>query len=130
MNKIILSREELYKKIWESPIRLVAQELGVSDVGLAKICKRNGIPKPPQGYHLKKPGYVKDSFVRALPPIEAGQLSSFEFNKDSDSPNNELEDEFYLYLAEHKQVLDTKGNKFVNSEVKQIKSYINRNKGR
>lgn len=31
----------------------LAAELGLSDVGLRKICKRLSIPLPPQGYHLR-----------------------------------------------------------------------------
>jgi hypothetical protein len=45
-----LTREELYKRIWEKPVRQVAEELGISDVGLAKICKKHNIPSPYRGY--------------------------------------------------------------------------------
>lgn len=45
-----VSVEELYQLIWEKPIHTLSKEFGVSDVGLAKICKRNGIPRPERGY--------------------------------------------------------------------------------
>lgn len=32
----------------------LAQQYGLSDVGLAKICKRNNIPRPPRGYWARK----------------------------------------------------------------------------
>jgi hypothetical protein len=36
---IRLTREELYEKVWSRPMRSLAKEWGISDVGLAKICK-------------------------------------------------------------------------------------------
>ena len=47
---IQISRDELYKKVWENPLTKVAKELGISDRGLAKICKRHQIPVPGLGY--------------------------------------------------------------------------------
>jgi hypothetical protein len=47
-------REELYEKVWAHPIQKVAKEYGVSDVALAKACKRRGIPLPGRGYWAKK----------------------------------------------------------------------------
>src|SRR5688572_487201 len=45
-----LSRQELYDQVWQTPVRKLAEQFGVSDVGLAKICKKHGIPRPPVGY--------------------------------------------------------------------------------
>jgi hypothetical protein len=39
-------REELYKKVWQFPLRKLAAEYNISDVGLAKICKKLKIPLP------------------------------------------------------------------------------------
>jgi len=39
-------RQELYEKVWESPLRKLATEYGISDVGLAKICRKLEIPLP------------------------------------------------------------------------------------
>ncbi len=44
------NREEIYKAIWEKPIQHVAKRYNISDVGLAKICKRLNIPRPGRGY--------------------------------------------------------------------------------
>ena len=43
---VVLSREELHEKIWAKPVRAVAAEFGISDVGLKKICERHDIPRP------------------------------------------------------------------------------------
>lgn len=53
MEIIKLSREELYHKVWEKPIVKLASELGISDRGLAKCCKRHQIPFPGRGYWSK-----------------------------------------------------------------------------
>jgi len=52
-NKRILPREELYELIWSKPATTLAKELGISDVGLGKICKRMEVPKPTLGYWRK-----------------------------------------------------------------------------
>jgi hypothetical protein len=66
--ELFLAREELYERIWKEPMRKVAAQLGISDVGLKKLCNRNGIPTPPQGYHLMTPGPAKNRLVKPLPP--------------------------------------------------------------
>lgn len=48
--QIKLTREELYRKVWEKATVKVAADLGISDVGLAKICRKLDVPKPPLGY--------------------------------------------------------------------------------
>jgi hypothetical protein len=48
--RIRLTRAELYEKVWATPVRTLAKEFGMSDVGLAKICRKHDIPVPPLGY--------------------------------------------------------------------------------
>lgn len=55
-------RERLYDEIWQRPTRVVAAEYGLSDVGLAKICKKLKIPRPGLGYWRRK------ETGKALPP--------------------------------------------------------------
>jgi len=45
-----LHRNELYKQVWETPMSRLAKEYGISDKGLAKICKKLNVPVPPRGY--------------------------------------------------------------------------------
>lgn len=49
-----LTREELYEQVWSTSIFQLAKKYGLSDVGLAKVCKRHDIPRPPLGYWAKK----------------------------------------------------------------------------
>ena len=53
MEKIEITREQLYQRVWEKPLRQVAQEIGISDVGLKKACIRLSVPSPPRGYWAK-----------------------------------------------------------------------------
>jgi len=47
---IRVTREELYEQVWSRPMRDLAKEYGLSDVGLAKICRKLEIPLPGRGY--------------------------------------------------------------------------------
>lgn len=53
-SEIRITREELYRRVWERPVSVLAKEFGVSDVGLAKICRRMRVPLPGLGYWAKK----------------------------------------------------------------------------
>ncbi len=41
MNVLILTRLELYEKIWSTPMVVLAKEFNLSDNGLRKICKKH-----------------------------------------------------------------------------------------
>lgn len=53
-NTVKISRKELYKQVWSVSMLQLAKRYGLSDVGLAKICKRNNIPRPGLGYWAKQ----------------------------------------------------------------------------
>ena len=71
---IVLKREELFDLVWTEPISKLAKRFGISDVGLAKICKRLQIPRPEQGHWVR----VKKNWpVKArpqLPPVHDPSL--------------------------------------------------------
>lgn len=55
-----ISRDALYAMIWQEPTRTVAARLGLSDVGLAKTCRKFHIPRPWRGYwRAKETGHVR-----------------------------------------------------------------------
>ncbi len=68
-----LTRQELYDKVWSTPMRTLAGTYGLSDVGLAKICERHGIPRPPMG-HWSKLQFGKESPQIPLPPCDDPRL--------------------------------------------------------
>lgn len=45
-----LTREEMYELVWSKPMLEVAKDFGISDVALAKRCKRLSIPVPGRGH--------------------------------------------------------------------------------
>jgi len=44
------TREALYKLLWSESTRTLSKRFGISDVGLAKACRRANIPTPDRGY--------------------------------------------------------------------------------
>ena len=66
-----VNRAELYEKTWAEPLRDVAPRFGMSDVMLAKICRKMAIPLPGGGgraRYLANPGHGRP----LLPPLPAG----------------------------------------------------------
>ncbi len=62
-----LSREELFALVWERPTSEIAKELSISDVALAKLCKRLQVPKPPRGYWAR----IQAGQTPRRPPLDA-----------------------------------------------------------
>jgi hypothetical protein len=61
MTTTTLTRQQLYDRVWETPMVKLSAELGLSDRGLAKLCERHGIPVPGRGHWaLTRAGYVMD----------------------------------------------------------------------
>lgn len=67
MRRDDISREELFALVWERPATEVAQELGISDVALGKLCHRLQVPKPPRGYWAR----VRAGRTQKRPPLAA-----------------------------------------------------------
>jgi hypothetical protein len=51
--RITLTREALFELVWSKPKTAIAEELGISDVAVRKICLKLNVPMPPQGYWLR-----------------------------------------------------------------------------
>jgi integrase len=61
-------RQELYERIWEVPMRTLAKEYGVSDVALARTCRKLNVPVPGRGYWSKK---AAQASAQLRPPLPA-----------------------------------------------------------
>lgn len=72
--RIRLTRAELHEKVWATPMRTLAKEFGLSDVGLAKVCRKHNIPVPPVGYWRRKETGYKVTRP-SLPASKDGQES-------------------------------------------------------
>jgi hypothetical protein len=62
----VFTRSQLYALVWAEPMRTVAARYGVSDVGLAKACRRADVPVPERG-HWSKIQHGKATRQPALP---------------------------------------------------------------
>ncbi len=75
-----VNRNSLYAEIWADPVTIVAQRYGLSDVGLAKICRKLSIPLPSRGYRAKvKAGRVMKKIP--LPKLEPKQAATISLKK-------------------------------------------------
>ena len=66
-----VTRDQLYRQVWEVPMSRLAAEYGISGNGLAKICDRLNVPYPPRGWWAKKAAGKKVVTYR-LPPLGEG----------------------------------------------------------
>lgn len=57
-------RKELYELVWAQPLPKVAKQFGVSDVAIAKACRKLKVPVPGRGYWAKK---ANGHTVRTVP---------------------------------------------------------------
>ena len=63
------NRDELYEEVWTTPMQTLAKKYGISDVGLAKTCRKMFIPLPGRGYWARKEAGQKVERL-ALPPLK------------------------------------------------------------
>ena len=67
-----LKREVLYEAVWSEPMSALAQKYSLSDVGLAKICRKLKIPFPGRGY------WQKEKMDKPpLPPLKFGDTDTY-----------------------------------------------------
>ena len=90
-----ISRSELYKRVWETPVTRLAKEYGLSDVGFAKICKKYDIPRPPRGYWAKK------AAGQSMPKKPLPRRSSDEVIEISPNLSNQFDPTENPKLLEH-----------------------------
>jgi hypothetical protein len=69
---ITYRRTELYEQVWKEPVRTVARTYGISDVWLAKICRKLSVPRPPRGYWIRKRSGWSDKPL-PLTPLPEGK---------------------------------------------------------
>lgn len=70
------TRQEFYDLVWSQPMQKLAQSFGISDVALAKQCKKANIPVPNRGYWARKQA-GKSVIQVALPPRLPGASDRF-----------------------------------------------------
>lgn len=93
-DRVVITREELYERVWVTPMLQLAREFDLSDRGLAKVCARLEIPVPGRGYWRRKETGQKVE-KRPLPKLSKSGLSQVTIHKrenamDTDPTNPEL----------------------------------------
>ncbi len=73
-----VTREGLYDMVWLEPVVRVAKKFGISDVAVAKACRRHKIPLPGRGYWRRLETGQKVS-RQPLPKIDNHFLDSITF---------------------------------------------------
>jgi AcrR family transcriptional regulator len=63
----VLTREELFDRVWSKPMSVLAREFGMTGNALAKICSRMHVPYPSRGHWVK----VAAGNVPARPALPA-----------------------------------------------------------
>jgi len=92
-SKIIsFTRKELYDQVWSTPMTKLAKQYGLSDSGLATICKKHNIPRPLGGYWSKlRAGHN----VKKIPLPSSGNTDSIELeNSPGARPEKKIAKDF------------------------------------
>lgn len=84
MEPIKVTREQLYEQVWTIPMTKLAEQYGVSDVALAKTCRRLRVPRPWRGYWAQVAAGAK---VKRTPlPKDGGRVEKWTFLQRHDDP--------------------------------------------
>jgi hypothetical protein len=87
--KAIISRQDLYELLWTEPTVKVAARLGVSDVAVAKACRRNKIPLPGRGYWARVAAGQKMTRT-ALPDRKEARTEMLTFEGAQNTPASQV----------------------------------------
>jgi hypothetical protein len=94
-----IKRSELYRMVWEEPLSKLAPGLGISDVGLRKLCQRQSIPLPPQGHWAKAPERRSPRRTPLPKPDEDRELEFVIPPQATAQGQSELEEKFGVLIA-------------------------------
>lgn len=83
----IVSREELYRLVWSSPSS-GSPHFGISDVALAKVCRKHKIPLPGLGYWARVKAGQK-VHKPSLPEVEDAWIKTVKFIR-TNTPSSEV----------------------------------------
>ncbi len=80
-----IAREDLYNRVWATPISRLAEEFGVNHYLLARVCEALNVPRPPAGYWQKK-AVGKEERRPELPAALPGDQLRWERDKPLAAP--------------------------------------------
>lgn len=95
---VVYSRDRLYEQIWKEPVHEVAKAYGISDVALAKVCRRLNVPRPSRAYWARRRAGHEVSPV-PLPPLRAGEPAEHKVTRWKPDPPPPLSSEEIAFRA-------------------------------
>lgn len=99
---VTLTRKELYDLVWSIPMRTLAPEYGLSDVGFVKLCKRMSVVTPYRGYWTKLQFGHRPKKLRLAKWNESfGKEPTVSMTRRREKSDEELTDVDLLVRAEH-----------------------------
>lgn len=139
MEKVTLTRKELYDLVWAEPLSRLAKRFKISDNGLRKICKRMNIPTPAMGY-WQKIQYKKKVTIIKLPEKYEGndEIILHEKGSDDAETNSPLaQQRIQVSLIESTMEIElqvpsrlsSRPDKLITSTVNYYEAYRKRNRG-
>ncbi|MGE8385776.1 MAG: hypothetical protein ACN6PL_19080, partial [Pseudomonas putida] len=90
--------QQLFEMVWERPVLIIAKEIGVSDVGFSKACRKAGITLPTRG-HWAKPASKRPR--RPKPPASTTPITFQVLNVEKAAklrPENVIKDPTMLIV--------------------------------
>lgn len=100
----IVTREQLFEKLWTEPATTVAARFGMSSVALGKIARKLDVPTPGRGYWARRAAGQKPKRAK-LPPRRPGVPESYEFflaEKTAPPPQDPEDAELHAAVAREK----------------------------
>jgi hypothetical protein len=83
---IRLTRQQLYDLVWSEAMKRLAAQVGISDVAIAKTCRKVGVPIPERGYWNK----LQAGHKVARTPLPATDLATIRYVEMSGTLTPEL----------------------------------------
>jgi hypothetical protein len=78
------TRQELYNRVWSTPMTRVAAELGTTTNRLSSLLRRADVPTPPSGYWIKRE-FGKAVAQPPLPPAPPDCPEPLVLDTDADN---------------------------------------------
>ncbi len=92
-------RELLYAEVWEKPVTKVGEKYGVSDVAIAKLCRRLRVPVPGRGYWARKAA-GQTMKQTPLPPFKNPPVIVYREHIPTPKPKTDSSDPELVRIAE------------------------------
>lgn len=80
-----LTRQDLFDLVWSKPMIHLADELGLSSSQLVTLCRRHGVPRPPNGYFMMRED--RRTMRPKLPKISDPQLETIRIGPRVEAPS-------------------------------------------